>query len=546
MNRSTYRWAAPGDINAFFGLMLDNVADLLLTVGLLHLVFEFPTKFALRHMVPGTALGVLVGDLLFFWLAFRLARQTGRNNVTAMPLGLDTPSTLGMVLFVLGPAFLNAKNQLGLDETAAAAHAWHVGICSLVISGLFKFACSFGSGWIRQILPRAGLLGSLTAIALVLISFLPLVETLHSPVVGLTALAVILTTLVARVPLPFRIPGALGALLIGGSLHYLMQGCGWLEAPPAEIDPAAGLLPTEWLGAFRMEWTSAFSTSLHYLPIVLPFALATVVGGIDCTESAAAAGDEYDTKQVIAVESLATLVAAFCGGVIQTTPYIGHPAYKAMGGRAAYALATAIFVGAAGLLGFFGYLYVIVPKATVFPILVFVGLEITAQSFHATPRRHYAAVALACVPALASLAGIFLDQVIGALTPPGQTPQLPEKLQADVDVLHVLANGFIVTSLLWGSLLAAIVDRRLFRAAILSALSALLTLFGVMHSPLAGNSLFLPWDLAEHDRRLTLGFAGGYLSVALLMTLWGIFFAVWRRAADLPEDEPLDLPPTAD
>ena len=86
-------------------------------------------------------------------------------------------------------------------------------------------------------------------------------------------------------------------------------------------------------------------------------------------------------------------------GVIQTTPYIGHPAYKAMGGRAAYTLATALFVGSAGVLGYFGYLYLIIPKATVFPILIFVGLEITAQSFHATPRRHFSAIAVACIPA---------------------------------------------------------------------------------------------------------------------------------------------------
>ena len=33
------------------------------------------------------------------------------------------------------------------------------------------------------------------------------------------------------------------------------------------------------------------------------------------------------------------------------TPYIGHPAYKAMGGRAAYTLATAIFIGGAGVFG---------------------------------------------------------------------------------------------------------------------------------------------------------------------------------------------------
>ena len=31
-------------------------------------------------MVPGTAIGVLVGDLLFFWLAFRLAEKTGNRT----------------------------------------------------------------------------------------------------------------------------------------------------------------------------------------------------------------------------------------------------------------------------------------------------------------------------------------------------------------------------------------------------------------------------------------------------------------------------------
>ena len=35
MAKSRYAWAGPGDVNAFFGLMLDNVAELLLTVGLL-------------------------------------------------------------------------------------------------------------------------------------------------------------------------------------------------------------------------------------------------------------------------------------------------------------------------------------------------------------------------------------------------------------------------------------------------------------------------------------------------------------------------------
>ena len=39
MGKTGYRWATSGDVNAFFGLMLDNIADLLLTVGLLAGVF---------------------------------------------------------------------------------------------------------------------------------------------------------------------------------------------------------------------------------------------------------------------------------------------------------------------------------------------------------------------------------------------------------------------------------------------------------------------------------------------------------------------------
>ena len=101
MSKKQLSWAASGDVNAFFGLMLDNVAGLILMVSLLAGVFEFSSSFTLNYMVPGTAIGGLVGDLIFFFVALRLARKLGRGNVTAMPLGLDTPSTFGMVLFVL-------------------------------------------------------------------------------------------------------------------------------------------------------------------------------------------------------------------------------------------------------------------------------------------------------------------------------------------------------------------------------------------------------------------------------------------------------------
>ena len=45
---SRYQWVRTGDINAFFGLMLDNVAGLILMVSLLT-GFGFPADFAPDH-----------------------------------------------------------------------------------------------------------------------------------------------------------------------------------------------------------------------------------------------------------------------------------------------------------------------------------------------------------------------------------------------------------------------------------------------------------------------------------------------------------------
>lgn len=541
-----YRWARPGDVNAFFGLMFDNIANLLLLVMLLSLTFGFPTDFVIRSMVPGTALGVLVGDLAFVALAFRLARKTGRDDVTAMPLGIDTPSLFGMVFFVLGPSFVAGRDTLGLDEQAAAMRTWQIGIWCLVLSGLLKLACAPVCGWIRAVVPRAGLLGSLAAIALVLISFMPMLEILSHPLPGLLALVVILTTLVGRIPLPGNLPGTIGALLVAGGVYYLMVALSF-DGYQLREAPSVTWFPGDWLDAWSFGWLSAFDDALPYLPIAFPFALMTVVGGIDCTESAAAAGDDYDTRQVVAVEGLATLVAGLSGGVIQTTPYIGHPAYKAMGGRAAYTLATAVLIGTAGLFGYFEWFNHYLPIPVVLPILVFVGLEITSQSFSATPRRHYPAVAFGCIPALAFLALSLPNQLFGdpAMIAAGISPDSLSdvRMQERLVTLTMLSNSFILTSLLWAWILASIIDRKLTTAAGVLCLTAGLTLFGVIHSPLAENRLFLPygpdewggWVLDAKHRGDVWEYAAGYVAAAGLLSLWGLVVPLRQLA---PVHEP--------
>ena len=496
MNR--YAWARWGDLNAFFGLTLDNVAVMIVLVVLLTSASpvadeRFSREFVLTQMIPGTALGVVLGDLVYTWMALRLARRSGRADVTAMPLGLDTPSTFAVGPLVLLPALHQGMTRYGLDHAQAMVFGWHVGALLLIVIGVFKTVLAPVGGKIRQWVPRAGLLGSLAAIALALIAFIPLWTYIAAvPIVGLLSLTVILVALVARRALPGKIPGALAAVVLGVLVYfagnYVGQRLGWPVVPPPEHTGLTAWRTPDLLPAFSRSllwWQHVGWQVLAALPVMLPFALATIVGGIDCTESAAVAGDEYDTRTILLTEGFASLAAGVGGGVIQTTPYIGQPAYKAMGGRAAYTLATAIFIGVAGSLGWFTSLFQWLPEAAAFPILVFVGLEITAQSFQATHQRHYPALVLAILPALAYLILIAVDQALAGGPPPAA-------MAAGLQSLRCLANGFIVTSLLWASALAAMLDGKLPRAAGYLGIAGICSFFGIIHSPLQPAAIALP------------------------------------------------------
>ena len=190
-----------------------------------------------------------------------------------------------------------------------------------------------------------------------------------------------------------------------------------------------------------------------------------------------------------------------------------------MGGRAGYTLATAIVIGLAGLTGSFALLYAWIPGPAILPILIFIGLEISAQSFQATPPRHYPAVAIACVPALAALVVIQTDKLLAA----GATPTAA--LANELFSMRLLASGFILTSLLWAGLTAALIDRRLGVAAGWCLLAAGLTLFGVIHSPFADGRLFWPWSLgdlpAAAEGRGPFDLASAYLVLAAMFAAWG-------------------------
>ena len=505
-----------GDVNGFFGLVVDNLSILAFLAGALVGIFGFPAEFLFTHMFPGTALGVLVGNLAYTRMANRLAARTQREDVTAMPLGLDAPTTIGMGLLVLGPAFA-AFRQQGLDETAAATATWQLGMAALVVMGIVKTVLAFAGAAVTRWVPRAGLLGSIAAIALMLMGFLPLVEILRVPLVGFTGLGLVLYALVAHGPMPLRLPRVFVVFALLAGLYYGLGATGLLGS--GFHAPAA---PT-W--RFALPWPSlGFVAGLAalppYLPLVLPFGLLMVVGGINVSESARAAGDDYSTRDILLVEACSTLLAGVCGGVAQTTPYIGQPAYKAMGARRGYTWLTGVFVGLGGVFGYLSALVEWLPLAVLAPILIYVALTIATQAFEATPQRHYAAVALAFFPAIARLVAIKLGDP--SLVPPERFAQLFAETGhglPELAVIVMLGNGFIITSMLWAGFLVALIDGRVRQASLWLLAGAALTAFGLIHSADPGGALYLPWRLTAAQQALVLPFTGAYGLLAAVLAL---------------------------
>ena len=496
-----YRWFSRGDINGFFALAIDNIALLVGMSGILIGVFHLPPDVVMGRMVPGTAMDVLLGDTLYTWLAFRLARLEQRQDVCAMPLGIDTPSMFALSFGVVGPAYSAGGN---------ADRAWAVGMAVLVIIGAAKLAAAFCGEAIRRALPRAALLGALAAVAIALIMFFPFTKLIAEPVGGFVALGVVLITLIGGRRLPFNFPVVIAALLCGYAAYRLAMVFGYRPPPLAAMAMTVAAVPP-WP---TLDFLDGLTLAWQYLPLAIPVALATVIGGIDNTESAAVAGDRYRTRSILLVEAIATLAAGLCGGVIQNTPYIGHPAYKDMGCRAGYTMATGLFIGLGAASGWLATLIGFLPESVVVPVLVFVGLEMSGQSLRATEARYSRAWGLALIPAIANLITI---QLGGLLAGAGiQVAQLPEEVRRNLVALTMLGNGFIVTAMLWMSWLIWVIDGQLGRAALAAVLAAGLSLCGAIHSPFADGRLFFPW-LAEPP---VLWLAGGYLLLAGLCLLF--------------------------
>ncbi len=481
----------PGDWNAFFGLGTNSLLNILVLTGLLIGVVQVPADVVFGRILPAVGVMLLVSNLYYWRMGRRLAYRTGRTDVTAMPAGPSVPHMFIVVLIVMLPVRV---------VTGDPILAWQAGLAWAFIEGVVELTGVLVAPAIRRITPRGALLGTLAGVSLAFISMTPAMRVFMQPVIGLICLGIVFGGWFAGVRFPWGLPAGLVAVGVGTVL-------GWATGV---MSPAA---VGESLSQFRLSLpvpeignlVAGFRGLEPLLATAIPFGIYNFIEGTNNVESAAAAGDEYNVREVLAVDGIGSMAGALLGSPMVSAVYIGHPGWKAVGGRTGYSFATAVLVATVTFLGIVPFLLSVIPLAAIYPILLYIGALIGAQAFQTSPGSHAPAIVIAMVPHFAAWAAGLVDGTLSAAGETAAEVGLGNLENAGVlyEGLQRLGGGAIISGMVLGAIAIFLIDQRFRVAAGYALAGAAFSFFGLMHSDRIGLGVGV--DIAI-----------GYVLVALL------------------------------
>jgi len=509
-----------GDIDGFFGLIVDNLVQFLVVSGLLTGIYGMPAEIVYGVIFPGAAISLLFGNAYYTFQARRLALRQGRDDVCALPYGINTPSMYAFTFFIIGPVW--AANRAELGDAEAARLAWHVCLAAGFLSGVLELSGAAVGAWVRRVTPRAALLATLAGIAISLISMPFVIHMFSTPLLCFLPLAIILACYFGKLRLPFGLPGGLAAVAAGAALAWL----GGRMDPQAVSSSIQGIglrLPRLMAGEILTDMN--LRVLLNALPIIVPMGLINAMGTLQNIESAEAAGDSYPVPSTMSVNGLGTIVGALFGNCFPTTVYIGHPGWKALGARSGYSMLNGVAVTLLCLTGGLGVLVSLVPPEAAYPILLYIGLVICTQAFSAVEIRHYPAVCVGLIPGIAAwgllLVGFSLSVATGGEFDLSIAEAFRQSLDFSLQGLMNLAGGFLFSSMFLTAITVYFIDNDFLRVILWSTAAAVFAFFGLIHSGTVVAGQFTDHVAPAAAWRFSLG----YLTIAALA---GVFM-VYRK-----------------
>ena len=468
-----------GDLNGFFGLFTNVLLNVIVLTGLCLGVVQLPADTVFGRILPALGIALPLGNLFYAYLAYQLSRSERRDDVTAMPYGPSVPHMFIVVFLIMLPTYLATKDPL---------LAWRAGLAWAFIIGVIVLIGAFVGPSIRALTPRAAMLGTLAGISIAFISMRPAFQMWEVPWIGLVCFALVLIAWTANIRLPGGVPGGLAAVIVGSVIGWVVSLIGWSDY----LQPAAVGKSFEQFGLrlplFSSDVFQGLGQIAPLLVTAIPLGIYNFTEGMNNVESAAAAGDNYNLRKILLADGLGAIVGSLLGSPFPPAVYIGHPGWKAVGGRIGYSLATGIAIAIVCFLGLTALLLAVIPLVAILPILLYIGLVIGAQAFQATPSKHAPAVVLALIPNIAEWAK---TQVDGALAAAGTSvTQLGAGKLAATGVLYrgleTVGGGSVLAGMMLGAIAVFVIDGRLRHAAAWAFAAAILAYVGLIHGAQLG------------------------------------------------------------
>ncbi|MGO9418076.1 regulator [Roseiarcus sp.] len=470
------RWWVPGDWNAFFGFGTNILVNILVLTGLLRFVLKMPDSLVFGRILPATGLMLFLSTVYYAWLGYRLAKRTGRSDVCALRSGISVPHMFVVTFVVMLPI---------LAKTNDPVQAWEAGLTWVFVQSFVLMAGGFIAPVIRRITPRAALLGSLAGISITFNSMRPRLQIFETPLIGLVCLAIILANWFGGVRYYGGVPGGLVAIAAGTVIAWgsNLFGLGYGGLSVAQIGDAV----SHFGFSFPIPAFGHVFHGFQYVGVILvtaiPFGIYDLVEAMDNVESAAAAGDPFPTTQVLTADGVISLIGCMLGNPFINAVYIGHPGWKAMGGRIGYSAATGVMVLVLTWLGIVALASSLIPVVAILPILLYIGMLIGSQAFQESPKAHAPAIILAMIPQIAAWGKTMIDGALGAAGTNAAAVGMA-KLGA-VGILYnglgTLGGGATLAGIILGAVTVFIIDRQLEKAAAFALAGSLLTFFGFIH-----------------------------------------------------------------
>src|SRR6516225_1226094 len=471
----------PGDWNAFFGFGTNILVNMLTLTALLRFVLKMPDSLVFGRILPALGLMMCLSTFYYAFLAYRLAQRTGRTDVCALPSGVSVPHMFIVTFVIMLPITL---------KTGDPMKGWAAGLVWVFFQSFILMIGGFIAPYVRQITPRAALLGTLAGVSITFISMRPALEMYMTPQIGLICFAIILVSWFGGVKYPKGIPAGLVAIAVGMIIAWGSNLFG-LSLGGLSLKGVGDAFANFGFSVPLPAFDTVFS-GFEYLGIILvtavPFGIYDLVEAMDNVESAEAAGDAYPTTAVLTADGIVSLIGCLMGNPFINAVYIGHPGWKAMGGRLGYSAATGLMVILLSWFGIVSVLLALVPVVAISPILLYIGMLIGAQAFQTTPARHAPAVVLALTPHLAAWCKTLIDGALGAAGTNAAAIGMEQLGQVGVlyHGLEVLGGGSILTGLVLGAIGVFIIERQFMSAAAFAFTGAVLTYLGFMHGEAVG------------------------------------------------------------